>query len=166
MAMTKSLPCGRPIPKKPETSRASANQSWKTKLEAYLAENGLNQSEARNNLVELVLQQTEHFTVQELIKRLGEKFPQIGAATVYRNVPILVDVGVLKETLTDDSGQKFYEVAGDDHHDHIVCIDCHRIFEFHDERIERAQDQAAEAMSFHPVKHRHVVYASCAFRKK
>ena len=163
---TKSFPCGRPAPKKTGRPRnESSRKPWKERLEHYFASKELNQSEARNKLIELVLQQTGHFTVQELIKRVSERYPQIGAATVYRNIPILIDAGVLKETLTDDSGQKFYEIAGGEHHDHIVCVDCNRIFEFHDDRIERAQDQVSVGLNFNPVKHRHVIFAACGYRK-
>lgn len=179
------MACGRPIPRDPHGSAEHPKQelqsekSWREKLEHYLSANELNQSESRNKLVDFIFQNSGadrasergsqysgHFTAQELIRRVAEVYPQIGAATIYRNLPILVSAGILKETLTDDSGQKYYEVDGDDHHDHIVCIDCNQIFEFHDDAIERAQDRVTKELSFKPVKHKHVVFASCGYRKK
>lgn len=159
-------PCGRPVGKSEVPRKGAPDQSWKKKLEEYLASKALNQSESRNQLVEMLFEQSEHFTIQELIKRIGHKYPRIGAATVYRNVPVLLDAGVIKETLTDDEGVRYYEVAGSDHHDHLVCVDCKRIFEFHDDRIERAQDRVSAAMKFAPVKHRHVIFAKCEYKKR
>ena len=114
----------------------------------------------------LILEQSEHFTIQDFIKKVSEKYPAIGAATVYRNIPVLVEAGVLKETLTDNSGQKVYELADDEHHDHIVCLDCSHIFEFHDDSIEAAQDRVSLGLRFAPVNHRHVIFAKCQYKKK
>jgi Fur family transcriptional regulator, ferric uptake regulator len=162
----KMLPCGRSAPRKARAHPSTFESSWREKLERYLTTKALNQSESRNKLIEIVIQLTGHFTVQELIRWVSEKYPKIGVATVYRNIPILVDAGFLKETLTNDTGQTYYEVAGDDHHDHIVCMDCNEIFEFNDEEIEKAQEQVSKDLGFQPVKHRHVIFAACKYRKK
>jgi Fur family ferric uptake transcriptional regulator len=175
--MIKSLstryPCGRPGPdsaKRKTKAKKPARELWKDKLKRYFAEKALKQSDARNKLIELVLSETEHFTAQDLIRRVSERHPQIGAATVYRNIPVLLDAGIIEETLTDKAGQKLYEVAssgdGDEHHDHIVCIDCNEIFEFHNDQIERAQEQLTATLKFAPVKHRHVIFAHCGYLKK
>ena len=170
MSPLKTLPCGRAAPSKPKGQKVPfglpKQKSWQNKLDSYLASNELNQSESRNKLMALLLEQTEHFTIQEFIKKVSEKHPAIGTATVYRNIPILVEVGVLKETLTDNSGQKVYELADDDHHDHIVCLDCNHIFEFHDNGIEAAQDRVSQGLRFAPVKHRHVIFAKCEYQPR
>src|SRR5690606_23766331 len=95
--------------------------------------------------------------------RLAARHPEVGKATLYRNLPILVESGVLCEGPTDPDGQTLYELAGEEHHDHIFCLDCRKIFEFHDEAIERRQDAVAESMKFHTKGHRHVVFASCDY---
>ena len=35
-----------------------------------------------------------------------------------------------------DSGKSVFELASKDHHDHLVCLDCGEVIEFHDEIIE------------------------------
>jgi Fur family ferric uptake transcriptional regulator len=165
-SLTKTLPCGRPAPAKTRSHQSDFEAFWKEKLEQYLTTKELNQSDSRNKLIEIVLERTGHFTVQELIRWVSEKHPKIGVATIYRNIPVLVDAGFLKETLTNETGQMYYEVAGDDHHDHIVCMDCNEIFEFNDEGIEDAQDRVSKDLGFQPVKHRHVIFAACGYREK
>lgn len=161
------LPCGRPIPPSvPKSNRETSQIPLKESLERYFASKEFKQSESRNKLIDVVLQQTEHFTITELVKRVNKKHPQIGAATIYRNIPILLDAEILRETLTDDRGQKYYEVNHDEHHDHIVCLDCNRIFEFHDVGIEKAQDRIGVEMNFTAVKHKHVIFANCGFKRR
>jgi Fur family ferric uptake transcriptional regulator len=66
----------------------------------------------------------------------------------------------------DSDGQVFYELCemeSDEHHDHIVCMDCRRIFEFHDEGIEARQAQISKEMGFVAEKHTHVIYAKCQY---
>lgn len=177
----KHLPCGRPVTEDQEISSDQSKLNppkdsqkmwpkiWSDKLNHYIALNDLNQSDARNNILTCILMyQNKHFTIQALIKIISDQYPSIGAATVYRNVPLLVEAGLIRETLTDEAGQKYYEIAtdsDDEHHDHIVCTDCNRIFEFHDDRIEKAQEQVSTSMNFYPVKHRHVIFSSCWYLK-
>lgn len=165
----KKLPCGRPLtgclsdesPELTGKNRAEISQ----KLEKLVSMKGLNRSEVRDKLLEAILQCEGHFTGPELIQRVHENFPGIGAATIYRNLPIFIEAGVLRESLNDREGQVVYELQGT-HHDHIVCLDCHAIIEFHETRIENLQKEAMQTLGFEEVQHRHVVYARCDYFKK
>jgi Fur family transcriptional regulator, ferric uptake regulator len=166
----KKLPCGRPLtgclsgggPELTQEDKAAIQ----TKLEQHLQQRGLNRSEVRDKLLEAILQCDGHFTGPELIQRVHILFPGVGAATVYRNLPILIEAGVLRESLNDREGQVVYELQGAGHHDHIVCLDCHAILEFHESRIENLQHEVMGSLGFEEVQHRHVVYAHCDYRKK
>ncbi len=161
------LPCGRPLILEPEKAQKSGDFSDKTRsaLESYCETQGLNRSEAREKILETILAQPRHFTALDLLAELGRRHPEVGKATVYRNLPILVASGVLQEGPTDTEGHVLYELSGDDHHDHIVCLDCHAIFEFHDEAIEKRQERLTRKLDFEAGGHRHVIYASCRYKK-
>ncbi len=153
-------PCGRALPPKLE-SDSNKTALWDSKLSDYLFKQNLNQSEARNKILDTLKSQSGHFTSQQLVKLVQNTHPSVGAATVYRNIPILVGAGILKESLSDLDGQTFFEVSDDHHHDHIVCLDCNHIFEFHNDDIEQAQIKSARAMHFEQISHRHVIFAKC-----
>lgn len=162
-AQTKKSNCGRPSA---DSRRDGAlHKQFQSRLENYVREKGLKQSSVRTQILEIILGMGSHFSVNELTETIREVSPAIGAATVYRNIPLLIEAGVLQETLKTESGQAFYEVADDDHHDHIVCLDCGRIFEFHDEKIEKEQEKITKQMQFAPQAHRHVIYANCEFKR-
>ena len=160
------MACGRPKPNPPSTKRADLGLAWQARLEAYLTANQLNRSESRNKLLEVLLEEREHFTVPRLVHKVSQKHPEIGAATIYRNLPVLLGAGILRETFTDEEGQKVYEASEEEHHDHIVCLDCQAVFEFHDEGIESAQEKITNQLKFSAVNHRHVIYARCAYLKR
>ncbi len=163
----KSLPCGRPSAPKGEVQKGARLEEWKSKLEAYLTEKKLKNSEQRWKIAELILMTGGHLDAQTLVDRVKEQHPEIGAATVYRSIKLLQEASILKESLTDPSGRAVYEVLMDDdeHHDHIVCVDCGNIFEFHNDRIESLQNSIVREMDFAPIRHRHVIYVNCQYNK-
>jgi Fur family ferric uptake transcriptional regulator len=164
--MRKVLACGRPTPTKQRTKLGEiAKHSLREKLQSHIKGRDLNQSESRNQILEVILDLPAHFSIGELLRRVQELYPNIGTATVYRNMPNFTDAGILRETLTDEQGLKVYEIAEEEHHDHIVCLDCGHIFEFHDEAIEKAQDKLSSHLQFTPVHHKHVMYAHCQMKR-
>lgn len=160
-----TLPCGR---KKTSNSpkNASKNEDWKPILTRYLKEKKLRVTTQRESVAELIFAKKSHFEVQTLIREVQEKHPNIGPATIYRTVNTLCDAGLLQESLESYSGVTLYEAHEDEHHDHVVCVDCGEIFEFHDESMEEAQARAIKKMDFQLVKHKHVIYAKCALLKQ
>lgn len=162
------LPCGRaPIASPNRASDRKSFGEWKTILDQEIESKGLNKSRPREQILEIIVDQLEHFTVPELVKAVQKSHPELGAATIYRSIPVLVEAGILLESLSDSSRMAIYEVNSGEHHDHIVCTDCHQIFEFHDERIEKAQNELTKKLAFQVLSHRHVIYARCdKFSKK
>ncbi len=168
MPTKRILPCGRPAPRKNESAQETTAFLKKAvgQLNHYCQEKKLNRSEAREKILETIIREARHFTALELLARLQKRHPEIGKATMYRNLPVLVQSGILQEGPHDPNGQVLYELSDDHHHDHIVCLDCRRIFEFHDSEIEKRQDQITQGLRFPPHDHRHVIFAACDYLKK
>lgn len=136
------------------------------KLDGFVTQKNLNRSEVRAKILETIVFDAQHFRAQDLLEPLFKRYPSVGKATLYRTLPILVESGILQEGPTDLEGQKLYELAGDAHHDHIVCLDCNGIYEFHDDAIEKKQAHISHELGFTAQSHRHVIYASCDFLKR
>lgn len=66
-----------------------------------------------------------HLTADELYERVRQLMPRISLATVYRNLEILSEAGVINK-LEISGRQKRFD-AEIDNHDHIYCVECHRI---------------------------------------
>jgi Fur family ferric uptake transcriptional regulator len=160
----KTLPCGRPATEHAGAPTAPKLEEWQQQLRVYLASQGLKHSDQRWKIAELILSTGGHLDAQGIVDRVKVKYPEIGAATVYRNLKVLCEARILKESLNDTHGRVIYELFEDDHHDHIVCLDCGEIFEFHNEKMEALQNTVVKGMGFAEVRHRHVVYAKCSFK--
>ena len=165
----KVLPCGRRnnagkgyAPKDKEQLAARLLRS----LSDYVAGKGLRQSGSRTQIVGILTGLTRHFSASELIEKVRARHPDIGAATIYRNLQTFIDAGILREILTLDNGERIFEVESGGHHDHIVCLDCRAIFEFQSHLIEKEQDSITTSRNFFSEGHRHVIYARCGYLKK
>ncbi|MFD2629034.1 Fur family transcriptional regulator [Oceanobacillus kapialis] len=64
-------------------------------------------------------------TAKELIKHLEERYNGISFDTVYRNLHLYNDVGILETT--ELNGEKHFRFnCTDHHHHHFICKDCGR----------------------------------------
>jgi len=63
-----------------------------------------------------------------------------------------------------ESERAVYELNEGEHHDHLVCLDCGRVDEFHDPEIEALQIKIAKKKGFELSDHALSLYAHC--RKK
>jgi Fur family ferric uptake transcriptional regulator len=160
---SKTLPCGRP--KAPPVALPTEKQfeAWRVQLKDYLVSRGLKFTEQRWKIAVFILSTGGHLDAQALLDQVKKRHSGIGAATVYRTIKVLCDASILKESLMDAKGRMFYELYDKHHHDHIICLDCGEIFEFHDQKIEAQQSVVIQKMHFSEVAHRHIVYTRCTY---
>lgn len=81
------------------------------------------------NQRELILQELQksrkHLTADELYERVKKIMPRISLATVYRNLETLSEAGIIGKLEISGRQKRFdYDVSD---HDHIYCVQCHRV---------------------------------------
>ncbi len=101
-----------------------------------------------------------HLTAEEIYHKLLEQGERIGLATVYRVLTQFEDAGLVRRHHFGDATSVF-ELDQGGHHDHIVCLKCHRVDEFHDPEIEERQRKVAESLGYELEDHRLVLYGIC-----
>jgi len=67
-------------------------------------------------------------TPQEILDATKERLPEIGIATVYRNIKSFVEAGTLKTVPVPGQPDR-YEMSGKKHHHHFFCRACEKAFE-------------------------------------
>ncbi len=129
------------------------------RLNHYMDKNGLRSTAQRRLVTDRFFRSTGHLSIEDLLGIVREQDPKIGYATVYRTLKLLKECGLAYERNFGD-GVSRYEVAlEDEHHDHLICLDCGRIVEFENEEIERLQDELASKRGFQLKRHTHELYA-------
>lgn len=67
----------------------------------------------------------QHLTADELYERVKKVMPRISLATVYRNLEVLSEAGIIAKLEISGRQKRFdYDVT---EHDHICCMKCHRV---------------------------------------
>ena len=127
----------------------------------YLSKNRLKMTRERRALLEHVLSVRGHFDVDELLLRLRRSGHRVSRATLYRNLPRLVESGLIHK-VEMARGQARYELmVGRHHHDHMVCLVCGSIFEFESREIERIQESVCRRRKFTLLEHTHQLRGHC-----
>lgn len=135
--------------------------SIRSRFEEYLRTQGLRLTAQRLAIFERAFDTHQHFTADELFGWMQEAPSGVSRATVYRTLALLVEGGFL-ESLDIGLGELRYEhVLGHRHHDHMVCLECGKIEEFVDERIETLQEEACAAKGFVMSSHNLRIFGWC-----
>jgi Fur family ferric uptake transcriptional regulator len=128
---------------------------------SFLRREGLKSTRQRELIVREFAVVPDHVSVEELLQRVRVIEPGLGYATVYRTLKLMVGAG-LAGVRNFGEGFARYEPLGEDHHDHLICENCGRIVEFHDEELERRQDRIAAGLGYRVTHHRHELFGICA----
>jgi len=101
-----------------------------------------------------------HMTAEDVYKNLLDADEEIGLATVYRVLTQFESAGlVIRHNF--EGGRSVFELDMGTHHDHMVCVECGRVFEFVDNEIEKRQKQVATDNGFLMDDHALYIYGVC-----
>ena len=129
-------------------------ESIEKRFETFLRSRSLKLTPQRRRIFGRAFATHDHFSAERLYDWLrDEPGPRVSRATVYRTLGLLLE-GAFLAAFDAGAGELVYEhVLGHHHHDHMVCLECGRIEEFHDERIEELQLEASRRKGFELVSH-------------
>ena len=102
----------------------------------------LRMTNQREMILRELVKNKQHLTADELYDIVKKMMPRISLATVYRNLEILSEAGIIGK-LEISGRQKRFDYDPNDH-DHIYCVVCHRVDNLN---IERTGDEAEKMAS-------------------
>jgi Fur family ferric uptake transcriptional regulator len=122
---------------------------------------GVRWTSQRQAILEILAASEEHITADELHRQVVAHDRTVSAATVYRTVNLLVELGVVSKGDFGASSASFEWKLTKRHHDHLVCMACGTITEFQNGRIEKLQDEIAKEHGFALSHHRLDLFGLC-----
>ena len=134
----------------------------KKQYQNYIKKNNLKSSKRRDLIFDFIIQESGHFTIDDLYQKLLTIDPDIGIATIYRTIRLLVDCRVLAEhTFGEKKG--FYEINNysSPDHGHLICIVCGKIIEFQCEFMENCQKNLTKKHKFKVNSHKFEIFGIC-----
>ena len=131
------------------------------KLAAYLADRNLKQTGPRREVIEFFLNARPHLSAEELHALMKRSGSQASLATIYRTLNLLKDAGLVEQRSFTEGHYVFEILDPEAHHDHLVCLDCNAVTEFHNQIIEQQQVAIAQQQGFELSSHHHVLFGHC-----
>ena len=88
----------------------------------------------RQVILEELRKVKSHPSASALYEIVRKRLPNISLGTVYRNLEMLANTGVIRKLNTGQSEARFDDIT--DHHYHICCIECGRVDDLIDAPID------------------------------
>ncbi|MBM7589829.1 peroxide-responsive transcriptional repressor PerR [Brevibacillus fulvus] len=124
-----------------------------------LKNTGVRMTPQRHAILAYLLETMSHPTADEIYKALEGKFPNMSVATIYNNLRVFKDAGLVRELTYGDASSRFDANVAEDHY-HAICTKCGSIQDFHYPYLEDAET-AAKSIGFQATGHRMEVYGIC-----
>lgn len=130
-------------------------------FEALLEKKSLKLTRERKHIFETAVRRKDHFDADSLYDSIKKDNDRVARGTVYRTIPLLLESGVIQKSVGNGHCDFFESKKGKVHHDHMVCIGCQKVIEFHCEEIEEMQDKVCEKYGFRLAFHDHRLFGYC-----
>ena len=129
---------------------------------SFISNNGLRNTPEREEIIREIFSRPDHFDVDELYLRLRNTGSRVSKASIYRNIPLIMECGLIKEVWHEDGHMHYEPIYGQAHHCHLRCLGCGKVIEFVEEDLKDMQERLAKKHDFDIVDHRLDVVGYCS----
>ncbi|EOB7551146.1 TPA: peroxide-responsive transcriptional repressor PerR [Staphylococcus aureus] len=126
---------------------------------ASLRQAGVRITPQRQAILRYLISSHTHPTADEIYQALSPDFPNISVATIYNNLRVFKDIGIVKELTYGDSSSRFD--FNTHNHYHIICEQCGKIVDFQYPQLNEIERLAQYMTDFDVTHHRMEIYGVC-----
>ena len=130
-------------------------------LRGELRERELPFTQQRESVARVLFESTRHLSADEVAEELRRRGEQIGKATVYRTLALLVELGLATEHDFDEGFRRYQMQIGAARYDHMICTVCGKVTQFRHPELEQALDQVTRNAGFEAITRQIKVFGTC-----
>ena len=131
------------------------------RLQDYIQHGGGRVTETRKLILEAIYETHSHFSGDDIFIRLNEKGYEVSRASIFRTLPLLVEAGLLRESVSNERHKHYEHTWGHTHHEHLTCSECGRVIEFYDPKLETLLTAIADQYDYSIRDHRIELFGVC-----
>ena len=125
----------------------------------FLRSRDLKYTQERADVLEAIIARDGSFEAEELMLDLRSQEHLVSKATVYRTIRLLLDAGIIQQTLFDSKQSHYQLIYGKAARDSMVCMKSGRHLEFHSPELVALRNRLCAELGWSAVGHRFQIYA-------
>jgi len=123
---------------------------------------GIKDTRAHEAILRVFCHSDSHLTLEDLLRQVRAEGVEATPRTARAVMARLCEYGLAHEVRRDDGTIVYEHLHLEEHHDHLICTRCKRVFNFHDSRLEELKEAVATVRQFHPFRHSLEIYGLCS----
>ncbi len=145
----------------PTAANTDIKETVKQLFSQYLTKHSHRKTPERFAILNEIYTQGGHFDIESLYVQMKNKKYRVSRATLYNTIELLLDSNLVTKHQFGKNLAQFEKSFEFKQHDHLICRDCEKVFEFCDPRILHIQKTASEILGFKIDHHSLNLYGNC-----
>lgn len=130
-------------------------------FETYLENHKCRKTPERFAILSEVYQRQDHFDAETLYNNMKNSGYRVSRATIYNTLELLIDSDLIAKHQFGKNLTQYEKSFGFKQHDHLICVNCGKVTEFCEPRIQEIKDNVSEYFNFEVAEHSLNLYGKC-----